>query len=213
MGGEVLEGGVMMDDLTLLWDGGVAPGPADNSWILSHGSRPCEVGSVVSPAIPDEANHFAAARFTLPFSPFMITHIEYALASSEMTPSCTAALAHEVHLYVIDANEPIPTSPSSEAILTEVIQVASDESKPFGRGVNLTLAQPITLEDNQSLVVSVQMKLEGEAHLCIGYCIDQRAPVGSQFWSSAASEPYSWTDLSTFNLNEAYIIMIEGVPL
>ena len=200
------------NDLSQLWQGGIVPGSTEGSWRLSHSEIPCLVDTVISPSIPEEANHFAATRLTLPI-PFSVTEISYYLSTSDVTATCTPTLAHEIHLYVVDADGVVPNLPSRDALSQQVLQVEADPSQPDGRLVTLTLENPIELDPSQSLVISVQMKLEGEQHLCIGYCTDRQPEAGSQLWSSAPSEPYVWTDLSNFGLNEAYIILIEGMPL
>ena len=143
-----------------------------------------------------------------------MTHVYYELFNSSTVAGCTAALAHEVHVFVIAADENVVASPSTEAIAYQVIQVDADLEQAAGRRIRLALDEPLILEENQSIVVSIQMKLEMDQHLCIGYCNDINIDMaGTQLWSSAASEPYMWTDMATFGFRQAYTIMIEGSPL
>ena len=96
---------------------------------------------------------------------------------------------------VIPNGGDLPIDPSQGAALTRQYAVPGDVNAEEGRIVELTLPAPLMLEQDETLVVSVQLSANSGEHLCIGRCLDSDAPPRTDWWSNAAVPPYDWKDL------------------
>lgn len=186
--------------------GGVGgQGGAAGSVTLSNATEGCQ-GNPVAP-LQSEIGHLAASTLSPTTYPFTVTELAYDLLGGQ---DCDSTLAHRVDVFVIDGKAP-PSSPSTEAVSFEAIDVPANAGSSTGRTVTLPLENPIVLSQGQSLVVAVEMAAgEGTATSCIALCVDT-APTESSWWSNAAAEPYAWADMvADFGFLGTYTIRASG---
>jgi hypothetical protein len=197
-GGAAADGGVAADG-----GGGADGGGAADEEMLANVPSIAECapssGYAVFPLLPDELGHYAATHLTPPAYPFAVTRVAYDLVAPSGVAQCTdLSFAHEVQLIVTSA--PLPPASPSTADGTTVTTIAVPAGATGARVVELALATPITLTTGQSLYVAVEMAGDATHALCLGRCVEEPAPDGQDYWSGAASEPFSWTDLAEYDL-------------
>lgn len=186
----------------------VYPGATEGQVILSNAPRPCERRTTISPYLPDEAGHHAGSILTPSSYPFTVSMIEYTLEEPPDIPSCKSELAHRLELSVLSAEQPPPASPSSEAIRHISLEVPQAMAPTERRVILQNLADPITLNEGERLLVSVSLIAEGADHLCIAACEDEPARRGAEFWSNAPQAPYDWAELGSFGLTSELMISV-----
>ena len=176
-------------------DLGASSTPMNTPSLLKNFPDDCQRASLIGPVLPSEANHFAAVTLSPTSYPYRVDRILYDLVTAEDTPTCTGALAHEVHLIVMDSLTTPPADPALSAVRFRSYAVDASPTSVAGRTIDLTLPTPLILESGQHLAISVQLASEGDRHLCLGRCEDSDAQPMTEWWSNAADVPYAWQDL------------------
>jgi hypothetical protein len=147
----------------------------------------------VSPLLPNEAGHYATTRLTPPSYPFKVTRVAYALGQPAGVAQCgNQSFAHKVQIYVSGDKKPSNT-PTADGTLVDTIDVPAGSAS--SHTVEVALTAPITLTAGKSLYVAVQLVANGAQSLCIGSCGATSAIAGVDFWSNAATEPFSYQDM------------------
>jgi hypothetical protein len=95
------------------------------------------------------------------------------------------------------------TSPPAEPTPIAVLHSDADPTATLDRLVDHPLDEPIVLEEGQHLYVAVEMVREAFTGniLCVSACDNEAAEADRNYWSNAATPPYSWATLSSFGIN------------
>ena len=190
----------------------VTPRPGER--VLGPTPESCETVSLIAPTLPAEAGHYAAKVLEPEGYPFAIESIRYLLVTDESVASCSGALAHRVLLFALDAEQPLPPTPSASGLGYREYEVPADPNAVAGRQVELSVPVPLILTEGQRAVVAVQLSAEAGQHLCIADCSDPGGTVGGNWWSNAAEPPFRWQDLvADFSLNSQLLIRVTGSSL
>ena len=163
--------------------------------VISNASERCVNEVLLGPVLPQEAGHRVAAVLEPTVYPFAVTSVEYDLVTAEDTPSCNAALEHEVELVVLPNESELPDNPSANIEGYRRYVIPANVDAQNGRLVLLSLPAPLMIEQNELLLVSVQLSAYQQRHLCISRCLDTDAPPQTDWWSNADEPPYDWKDL------------------
>jgi hypothetical protein len=182
------------------------------------GSAPIFVGNNYTPTCadygyltpyPSEYSHRSAARLTPPYYPFEVQAIRYEIGNSS-TGDCDTALEHLVEVFKDTATTPAAT-PTVLASFTTNTGVTDPPDTV--RTIEETLATPVTLETDEHLYVAVEMAGDGGSGLavCVSMCLGVPGDADRNFWSNAATTPYSWATLASFGMSENIRIGMIGM--
>ncbi len=162
--------------------------------VLSIVPDDCVDNGVTNPILPEEAGHYAATTLTPEVYPFTVERVRYKIRGPGYKVSCSTKIAHEVQVYVSKASKP-PEKPSETPGFVAIAVPAEAMEAEF-RLINLTLAEPIVLNEGDRLVVAVEMAgaADLKTGLCIRSCFDTKE-ANVDWWSNAADEPFAWADL------------------
>lgn len=182
-------------------DGGGAP-PLDGGHPPSATVRSvpvdCEERGAFAPVLPEEGGHYLAVRLQPSSYPLPVRTVGYRL--SDTPDECTAWIAHQVQLYVVDGMTPTST-PSADGTLVRTLDVpwASPPEEPVRiRDVEHSVGEPIVLTAGQSLIVAVRLAVDPDdstRSLCLRTCLLADPTETTDYSSRAAIEPFDWVDL------------------
>ena len=177
-------------------------GPAGPQITVSNLPQDCETAGLLAPSLPAEAGHYVATVLTPPVYPYAIEAIEYALLRNDEVPSCDGGIAHQVILFALDEDSPLPENPAATGLGYRSYDVPADPMALEGRQVSITVPIPLILTEGQRAAVAIQFAVDGARHLCVATCEEGQARAGLDWWSNAAESPFRWQDLvSDFGLN------------
>ncbi|MEC8022882.1 MAG: hypothetical protein VX223_03045, partial [Myxococcota bacterium] len=186
-------------------------GPGQPSMAVGPSLEDCAVVGLLAPSIPSEAGHYAAKVLTPSSYPFAIDGIRYSLLTNNEVITCSGAPAHQVLLFVLDAGVSLPPTPSASGLGYRQYDVPADPSAAGGRNVEITVPIPLILTEGQSAVVAIQFAVDGDAHICVADCQSAVPTVGTDWWSNAATPPFTWQDLvADFSLTTNMPVQITG---
>lgn len=177
-------------------DAAVSPTPVALANVPSLATCPGVDLFSITPILPDEAGHFAAARLTPETYPVDVTTVAYDLAVPGAGGDCDLTLAHTVEVYVDTAIA--PAARPSDGTLVHRIDVPGGAAA--NHAVELTLPTPIHLTTGQSVFVAVKLVGDDTANptsaLCIAACRTAAGAISDvDYWSNAAAEPFAWADM------------------
>ena len=156
-----------------------------------------------------EFGHWAGVHLTPSSYPFTVQKVRYAL--NAIDPNCDMGLAHKVEIYKNSSGTPDAT-PQVVSSINQPADAALS-AKPRGNAVQwreVSLATPVTLTAGEHLYVDIEMvgNVTTAARLCLGMTDSATSgksecagTAGQNFWSQAASPPYTWVELSTWNIS------------
>ena len=158
---------------------------------------------------PEEAGHLAAARLTPKEFPFVVKRIAYYLSNDETEDVlCSAGLAHEVEIYVTEADEPQAEPQIVEAFVVEATDVTPGEGGYWTIEVVPTV--DITLTEGQKIFVAVRMTREEPEAMCMFMCTDF-THADRNWWSNGVEPPYDWATLDSFDVPGDIDLTVYGV--
>lgn len=203
------DAGQSLDDVAMI-DGGT---PASDGSQITVRNTPdmCDRVALLAPSLPSEAGHYVASVFTPPIYPFAIEAIEYSLVSNDDVATCDGSLAHQVLLFALDADSPMPATPSATGLGYRPYNVPDAPNSQAGRQVSITVPIPLILTEGQRAAVAIQFATRGDQHICVATCEVDDAVRGIDWWSNAASSPFRWQDLvGDFGLTGQVMTELKG---
>lgn len=165
---------------------------ADSPYV-SDCSDPRSIGPTAS-----EDSHLLAVSFQHSRR-FALESISYELLTEQRTgPSidCSAAVPHQVHIWVGDAEFPVasPVWIESHTVhLPGAIEPGIEE-------VTVELDDWLYLDESEVLFVAVEMNIENQEALCLLHCASMDITANTNFWSNDDSAPYPWNALEDFGM-------------
>ena len=191
---------------------GVFTGATPEQLILSNAPLTCTQISALAPYLPDEAGHYAGSIISPHRYPFVVEMVEYTLEETPDIPNCTSELAHKIDLVVL-ASQQEPPSDLNEAISYQTIETPTALMPTERRVILQRLLTPITLNEGESLLISISLAAEGSQHVCLALCEDERALPKQEYWSGASSMPFQWSSLDSFEITAESLIKVIGSTL
>ena len=160
-----------------------------------------------------EEGFFCGVRLTPESYPFTIKKISYPVNNGSQANTntvCDATLEHIVEVYISSEETP-PSEPEVAASIT-VPSVSADTIpvEPPTRFVEIELENEIIIEEGKHIFVAVKLVGTYPNVLCIGVDQDNGYSANRNYWSSAASAPYSWVQLDSFGLLGNIILSVFG---
>ena len=170
-----------------------ADGDADHGLVVvSNVDHDCLAENSVI-ALPENGGHRAAVRLTPPATPFTVVSVRWVLAGGG--DQCANGLAHRTEVWVEPA-----VAPAASPDVLAFVETEASAGEPGPRVFELTLADPIVLNDGDSLYVSVEMVVADAELICFAACGDEFEE-DRNYWSNATAAPYDWAALATFGVD------------
>ncbi|MCB9683514.1 MAG: hypothetical protein H6735_00570 [Alphaproteobacteria bacterium] len=198
-------------DVRSEWTLDVAPIPPESDTASSSVERTCANHSNLH-ACEGEEGHYTAIRIVPPTTPFSVKGVTYFLTEGVPDPTepfvCDSASAHDVFLFVADANQPPPADPVEEFRVT----VPADPATGDVRRIDLVLPHAIGVGPGEALYVAVEMVgapsgcRDGHAS-CLFTCDTQGL---NSFWSNSAAPEYPWKALADFGIESDPVATMWG---
>ncbi|MBV72469.1 MAG: hypothetical protein CMH52_14180 [Myxococcales bacterium] len=206
------DAGQAVDDMAMV-DGGT-PAPEGSQITVRNTPDMCDRVALLAPSLPSEAGHYVASVLTPPVYPFAIETIEYSLVSNDDVATCDGSLAHQVLLFALDADSPMPATPSATGLGYRPYNVPDAQNSQAGRQVSITVPIPLILTEGQRAAVAIQFATQGDQHICVATCEVDDAARGIDWWSNAESSPFRWQDLvGDFGLTGQVMTELIGTPV
>jgi len=178
------------------------------TWLSN--APPADPPTLLAPD-PGEEGHRAAARLTPPSYPFEVSQLRYMVGDGPAgNVECSGTLSHLVEIYVDSAAAP-PESPNPAFSVT--IPTGTPEMiGHIGRTILQEVSPPVRLEQDEHLFVAVQLCGTHPDVLCLQVNSGDPYDSDRNYWSSAATAPYGWTELDSFGLTGDIMIDAYGEP-
>ncbi|MEE2755513.1 MAG: hypothetical protein VYA30_02575 [Myxococcota bacterium] len=189
-------------------------GPIGSQITVRNTPEMCERVALLAPSLPAESGHYVASVFTPPVYPFAIEAIEYSLVTNDDVATCDGSLAHQVLLFALDADSPMPATPSATGLGYRPYNVPDAPNSQAGRRVSITVPIPLILTEGQRAAVAIQFATQDDQHICVATCEVDDAARGIDWWSNAESSPFRWQDLvADFGLTGQVMTQIIGTEV
>lgn len=179
------------------WDVSGCTGPFSNH-------PQCQNYGQIAPAYGEEG-HWIASRIQPPVYPFTVDEITY---TSLYFPGqgCSPEFEHFVQIW---ADGPAPIS---DPILHDELTVPMGTSSTVNRQFVHNLSNPITLQQDEYLYVSIQLMGWYPYVSCLQTCEDNDSLPEYTWWSHAIMSPFSWTNLDIWGINASLDVRVDGSP-
>jgi len=165
------------------------------------GSFGCIESFALSPVLPEEEGHYAAARFQVD-EPSSLCTVRYLLVgdlAGEII--CENFVAHEALIFKGPSEAP-PTEIPNDALRFDV---AGADIRERGRIVSFdrpTNEPLLNLEAGDTFYVAIKMNAGVEGRpMCLSTCQDNSPQPRDSWWSNAAEPPFAWAQLADFGLD------------
>lgn len=163
----------------------------------------------ITPA-PGEEGHQLATRLTPPSYPWRVDAIQYAnIAFTDDAVTCSTEFDERVEVSVMEDEVPLADPMPVAVIPVEGMGLPSETV----RFVEVPLPEPIVLQAGQHLLVGVTLTGRFPQVSCVLGCGWRAAGPNRFFWSNAVSPPYSWAELSSFNITAEEWMFAVGEPV
>lgn len=153
---------------------------------------------------PGEEGHWVAVVLTPPEWPYQVSRVNYFLGEEELSNgvSLQADLTHTVALYLTDDGvPPASATPIAEAVITLT------DTQPGYNPSTWELDTPFLLQEGESLTVAIQLNGDWPDLMSVLSCPTDAL---GGWWSNAVTQPFSWTELSSFGIDDTPMIEVEG---
>jgi hypothetical protein len=145
----------------------------------------------------DEVNQWAATRLTPDGFPFFVTDVSYYAGEGQGSfgPYYDPTLAHGVKIYVgSDLEPPKDATPEIE------FEVDIDESMPAYNLIQLSLDQPIRLDEGEHLFVAIESAGSYADSVVAVLSCRQTSGLTTTYWSYTVSQPWNWGAVEDLDL-------------